>query len=315
MRRPVTVLLLVLGGLGACGKRGGSGDQQETVAGEAPALVAVGDQAGIAMDSAERARLGIRLDEVRRATQGPERELPAVVVENPGAGTTVRASVAGRLTVAEGTEWPAIGDRLEEGRLVAQVGDARPLAVPRAGTVTRLLAQPGELVQAGQALLELTDYGRPLASVPWDGTGAPPARMSFRLTSGGARIEGTREGPAPEADPVTRLPAFRYLLPPRDVLRPGVGLVALVPGAEVPAGAVRVPTEAVVQWDALAWAYVELEPDRLVRVRVPTDRPVSGGWLVAGGIGPGDRVVVQGAGQLLSEEFRSRITVGEEVGE
>ena len=315
MNRTLRVSIVAVAGLCGCGGRETVNDQQATVAAEAPALVAVGDRAGIAMDSAERARLGIRLEVVRRATQVPERELPAVVVENPGAATTVRAAVGGRLAVPDGARWPAIGDALSAGELVAQVGDARPIPVPRGGTVTRLLAQPGELVQPGQALLELTDYTTSMASLAWDGTGRPPAHLAFRLVMGGPRLEATLEGPAPEADPVTRLPTFRYRLPSRQELRPGVGLVALVPGAEIPRGAVRVPAEAVVQWDALAWAYVELEPDRLVRVPVPTDRPVPGGWLVADGIAAGDRVVTAGAGQLLSEEFRTRITVGEEVGE
>jgi hypothetical protein len=71
----------------------------------------------------------------------------------------------------------------------------------------------------------------------------------------------------------------------------------------------------VVQWEALAWAYVERAPGRFARVRVPTEHPLPGGWRVEQGLAPGDQVVVVGAGQLLSEEFRARIVVGEEVGE
>jgi hypothetical protein len=36
---------------------------------------------------------------------------------------------------------------------------------------------------------------------------------------------------------------------------------------------------------------------------------------VTSSLAVGDRVVTRGAGQLLSEEFRARIVVGEEVGE
>jgi multidrug efflux pump subunit AcrA (membrane-fusion protein) len=78
---------------------------------------------------------------------------------------------------------------------------------------------------------------------------------------------------------------------------------------------VLVPSGAVVQWDALAWAFVERAPGTYVRMRVPTDLAVSGGWLVRQGLSAGDRVVVAGASQLLSEEFRARISVGQEVGE
>jgi hypothetical protein len=42
---------------------------------------------------------------------------------------------------------------------------------------------------------------------------------------------------------------------------------------------------------------------------------VLGGFLAAGEVAAGDTVVVQGAEQLLSEEFRARVTVGDEPGE
>jgi hypothetical protein len=70
----------------------------------------------------------------------------------------------------------------------------------------------------------------------------------------------------------------------------------------------------VVQWEGLAWVYVEQEPGKYLRTAVSTDRPVPGGWIISS-LKPGERVVIQGAEQLLSEEFRAGITVGEEVGE
>jgi hypothetical protein len=44
---------------------------------------------------------------------------------------------------------------------------------------------------------------------------------------------------------------------------------------------------------------------------------VGGGWLVpdGGDLAPGDTVVVRGAQVLLSEEFKSRVRVGDEVAE
>jgi hypothetical protein len=50
-------------------------------------------------------------------------------------------------------------------------------------------------------------------------------------------------------------------------------------------------------------------------VRVPTDHPVTGGWVVGPPLAPGDSVVTRGAEELLSEEFRARVTVGDESGE
>jgi hypothetical protein len=61
--------------------------------------------------------------------------------------------------------------------------------------------------------------------------------------------------------------------------------------------------------------FVERGAGRFGRVRAPTDRPVAGGFLASAGLLAGDTVVVEGAEQLLSEEFRARVTVGDEPGE
>jgi hypothetical protein len=76
-----------------------------------------------------------------------------------------------------------------------------------------------------------------------------------------------------------------------------------------------VPDRAVVQWDGLAWAYRRHGAERYERVAVPTERPVAGGWIAASRLRAGDTVVVTGAQELLSEEFRARVTVGDESGE
>jgi len=60
---------------------------------------------------------------------------------------------------------------------------------------------------------------------------------------------------------------------------------------------------------------VQRSPGRFHRVRVPTDHPVPGGWLAGAPLGVNDTVVVRGAQELLSEEFRASVTVGDEAGE
>jgi hypothetical protein len=295
--------------------RKNAGNEKEGAA--APTLGAVGDEAVVVLDSATVSRIGLRTMTLERATRTPMLELSAVIVDDPGAGTTVRAGIGGRLTAADGGRWPAVGQRLEAGTEIAQVGDARAVTVPRGGSVTRLLAQPGELVQAGQPLLELTDYSSPLARLAWGASEvAPPAEIGFRQLSGGATVQGRLAGTSPQADPVTGGIAYLYRVGQGGSrLRPGAALVALVPDQAAPRRGVELPSAAVVQWDALAWAYVQRAPGKFARVPVSTDHPVPGGWRVEDDLHPGDRVVVAGAGQLLSEEFRARIVVGEEVGE
>ena len=70
-----TVLLAALACRGGADRDAGEGDEVEPAA-----LVPVGESAGIAIDSALRERLGIRLTVLTRATTRPELELPAVVV-------------------------------------------------------------------------------------------------------------------------------------------------------------------------------------------------------------------------------------------
>jgi multidrug efflux pump subunit AcrA (membrane-fusion protein) len=308
-------MVLLLLALAGCGGRPDAGDgEQDAATGAPPAVAEVDGEARIVLDSATVQRLGLETAPLAALTRAPDRELPAVIVEDPAAGATVRSGIAGRLAGAgAGAEWPGVGARLTEGSVIAQVGDARPITVPRSGTVVRVLAQPGELVQAGQPLLELADYSTALARVAWE-EGTPPSSLGFTTASGGRRLGGALLGAAPEADPLTRAPAWLYRVTGGTALRPGALLTAFAPQPAARRG-VLVPGAAVVQWDALAWCYLERAPGQYLRVRVGTEHPVPGGWLVERGLSPGERVVVTGAGLLLSEEFRARIVVGEEVGE
>jgi len=301
----------------------------------------------VTLDTAELRRIELSVAVVRPGGRLAEIRLPAEVVAETERAATLRAPVSGRFTVADGAHWPGLGERVRAGVEIARVSDARPLAMPISGTVTRVGAQPGALVEAGQVLLEVADLSRPLVRVAWlmDAGAAPPPSLVLDaggVTAGnvsggngtspggaprsGARVNARLVGPAPEADPVTRRPAYLY----RAVrswpgAAPGVPIVALVPGGQ-PGGpvakgdsasgaAVVVPDSAVVQWEGLAWAYRRRAPGGFERVRVVTDRPVPGGWLTGPPFAAGDTVVVRGAEELLSEEFRARVTVGDESGE
>lgn len=268
---------------------------------------------GVTLDTALVRRLGIRTVALGRATRVAELAAPGEVVPDPGAVAVVRASISGRLAAGD-SGWPRLGERVSAGQVLGQVGDALPLMAAERGTVSRVGARPGELVQAGQELLEISDYTRVLVRVVWPEGVIPSGPV--RVTWGRQRWTARPAGVAAEADPLTRIPASLYRLEdPGATLRPGTAVTVYAPD---PAGGrgLLVPEAAVVQWDGLVWAYVERGPGRFVRVRLPTDRPVAEGWLVSpGDLEPGDRVVTAGAGQLLSEEFRTRIVVGEEVGE
>jgi len=271
----------------------------------------------VAIDSAEARRMGLETAVLASASGAPPLRLPAQVVEEPERIAAVRAPLSGLLSVPAGARWPAIGDRVDAGAAVGQVSDARPLAPPLGGTVTRVGARPGEIVAAGQLLLEVVDRSRPAVRVVWDpAAGEPPASVVLEPPGAARRISARLIGPAPEADILTRRPAYLYRAERAwPGATPGTPVSALAPSRAPVARGAMVPDAAVVQWDGLAWAYRRRGPGTYERVAVPTDRPVAGGWIAARGLSAGDTVVITGSQELISEEFRARVSVGDEAGE
>jgi biotin carboxyl carrier protein len=298
---------------------GGTREEKEADADDpvvAPSRVVEREGAAlVSLDTAEVRRIGLRVVELKPASAREGRRLPAQVVPEPERTVTVRAPVSGRLTAAEGRRWPALAERLETGTPLGRVSDAQPLTVPIAGTVTAVGARPGEIVEAGQMLLEVADNSRPVVRVAWALDAGRPRERLRLLPPGGSPVDASLIGPAPQADPLTRQPAYLYRSRSRwPGAVPGTPVQALVPDGEDGAG-VLVPDGAVVQWEGLAWAYLQRGPGGYTRVRVPTDQPAEGGWIAGAPLAPGDSVVVTGVQELLSEEFRARVTVGEESGE
>jgi biotin carboxyl carrier protein len=273
-------------------------------------------EALITLDTADARRLDLRVVVVGASTWTGEEEAPGEVITEPERVTTVRSALAGRFVVDDGVQWPTYGATVSAGTIVGRVADAKPLVIAWSGTVTRIGAQPGELVEAGQVILEVTDFSHPVVKVAWlDGEGhAPPARV-FVHPAIGLSIGATLVGGAPLADEASRAPAFLYRADHTwSGARPGV-LVRASWATGAPTRGVIVPTSGVVQWDGLTWAFVEVAPGQFSRRPVPADRPADRGWFATQGWAAGDRVVVRGAQALLSEEFRSRITVGDETGD
>ncbi len=314
----IVLVLLVLAGVAAGmllrpGPEGESEKNRETPVVAPSRVVEEEGEARVALDSAEVARVGIQLAALTAARRTEELRVPGEVVTEPERTAVVRAPVSGRLT-AEPSGWPELGTRVASGAALGQVSDARPLVAPIAGVITRVGARPGEIVSEGQTLLELADRSRPVVRLTWSETGAPPSVVGLAPDSA-RRVEADLIGPAAEADPVTRQAVYLY--------RARRAWPGAVPGtlvdAEVAQGSstagVLVPDPAVVQWDGLAWVFLQRAPGRYVRIRVPTDHPTPRGWIAGAPLAPGDTVVVTGAEELLSEEFRARVTVGDESGE
>ena len=304
--------------------RKGKEERQNEVQREEPVIAPIrvsADSQGVVVriDSAKVEQLGIRLEPARAVSTAPTVQLNGVIVPDSARIAFLRAPVTGRLEAIPGTQWPELAARVAAGTIIAQVADARPLAIPRSGVVTQVGARPGEIVQPGQVLLAISDLSQPLARIAWtEGAPAtPPSRLLVQpLDRSGRSASAQLVGPSFDVDPVTQRPAFNYrMLGTWPGVAAGLPITASVPTGPALAGAVAVPASATVQWEGLLWAFVERGPGQFSRVRVPTTTPLPDGWAVRGDVAPGDRIVTVGAEQVLSEEFRAQVQVGDEVAE
>ncbi len=150
----------------------------------------------------------------------------------------------------------------------------------------------------------------------------PPGEKLISPTAGRVTLQGDEDQSfavrsiysAPAVDAQTRGQAFLLVVEqPGPRLRPGAVVTAFLklPGDD--ASGVMLPSRAVVRASGLAWAYVQSAEKEFTRREVSTTAPMPDGWFVTQNFKPGEQVVVTGAQTLLSEEFKSQISVGDEA--
>ena len=318
-----TLPAMLVGAMLACLALGCGGHAATTHAEANADAGAASTSSGLTLTVESRRRAGIATRRLGSATTVGDVELAGMLIADPSRITTVQAPIAGRLATVEGGHWPTFGQRIVAGTVLGQVSDAKPLVADRTGTITRVGAQPGQIVQAGQVLLEVTDVGRPLARIVWRSDAPQPAPATIRVRGDvpAGWVIADLVGLAPDADSLTRFPVYFYRVAHGwPGAGPGTPVEATLAAAGNAARGLFVPAVAVVQWEGLAWVYVEHATTAgfaYERTRVDTGHPVADGWLVTpqageGHLAPGDAVVVRGAQQLLSEEFKSRATTGDD---
>lgn len=138
-------------------------------------------------------------------------------------------------------------------------------------------------------------------TMPTGPTYGAPKTISLEIP-GGARTQAKLISTFPRVDPRIQGRSFLYLAHAQPGLIPGVNLLAHLSIGSLMKGLI-VPTSAVVWSEGKAWVYQQTAADHFTRRAVPTDAPVERGFFVAEGFSPGDKVVIQGAQALLSEEF------------
>jgi hypothetical protein len=128
-----------------------------------------------------------------------------------------------------------------------------------------------------------------------------PRTISLEVP-GGTRKAANFVSTFPRVDPRIQGRSFLYLAHAQPGLTPGVNLVAHLSVGNPMKGLI-VPTSAVVWSEGKAWVYQKTAADRFTRRAVPTDISMEKGFFVTEGLSPGDKLVVQGAQALLSEEL------------
>lgn len=112
-------------------------------------------------------------------------------------------------------------------------------------------------------------------------------------------------GPAPNTDPQVQGQGFLFLLKHASQ-PPGTALAGWlkIPG-EAQAGVI-VPREALLRHEGEVFVYVQTAAEMFERKEIELERPMVAGWFVREGLKPGDKLVVVGAQQLLSEELKGK---------
>jgi len=189
----------------------------------------------------------------------------------------------------------------------AQAGMARnqaayaTLSADHAGVVAAVLAEPGQVVNAGQPILRIARDGEREVAIAVPETAViglkPGMTAEITLWSGGRTYQGRLRELSPAADPATRTYAARVSILDADTAL-SLGMTASVrftaesnPALVVPLAALFQQGQGFAVWIVGSDATVSLKP---VTVAGYTDA----GAKIAAGLQPGERIVVAGVHKL-----------------
>lgn len=325
------VTLLMLTCLGGCKNRfekDDEGRQAQTKKGPAQISTENG-QTILTLDSPTQNRLGLEVALLTPTVTRSQVRCPAVVLSAQGLGESrnsyivaqtqmQKARVASDVARKEYTRLKTLFEENQnisekslqsaEGTLAANEADLhagqQQLALQEsvvrqewgsvaAKWVVEGSAQLQHILNQTEVLLQIT--------VPSGSAYQAPDSVSLEVPDGSHR-EARLVSTFPRIDPRIQGRSFLYVAHPRAGLTPGMNLLARLSVGSFMKGLI-VPTSAVVWSEGKAWAYQQTAADRFTRRAVSTDIPVEKGFFVTEGFSPGDKLVVQGAQALLSEEL------------
>jgi hypothetical protein len=317
----------------ACG-RGDEGDEEEKPVSAAPRVVVEGGETAVVFDAATLARVGLTIEPLQAASHRAEVTAYGSVLDLGGlaelegsfAAAAARVASARAALVAAHAEYDRIkslhGDEraasqkaLDEAGAAFRADEADDRAAEAALAALHADASQrwGEVIAGWldggsprlQALLQQKERLVQLTLPAGTALAGAPATAIVRA-AGGADITGHLVSPAPRTDPRMQGTSLFYAVAAASSPLPGASLTGTLTLGTAETG-VLVPASAVVWWKGTAWVYAETAVGRFVRRAVPTDAPIDGGWFANEGLTAGERIVVEGAQMLLSEEGRAAV--------
>ncbi len=167
------------------------------------------------------------------------------------------------------------------------------------------LAHRDDLSELSVALLNQTAALLRIDLLPGETVSSAPETVRLAaLVGSGNPAEAEILGPAPSADPQTQGKAFLALLR-TNAPAPGALLTAFIPlGGEATKG-VLLPRSSIIRHDGEAFVWLQTGEDAFARHRVELGRALPSGILALSGVAEGDKVVVTGGQQLLSDELKA----------
>jgi RND family efflux transporter MFP subunit len=216
---------------------------------------------------------------------------------------------------AKTTAWKAAAARLEQAKAQLAVSGNQAgygtLASDRAGVVTAVLAEAGQVVAAGQPVVRVArpDEKEILINVP-EGRiaelkAAPNLAVSL-WTRPEAKLRGQLRELAPAADPATRTYAARIRLLDNDTaVQLGMTAQVALPSARAGTG-IKVPLSAVIERGQGPEVWVVVQ-GKAQRRPVMVSAYLEDGAVLAGGVAAGEPVVAVGAHKLSAGQAVSPV--------
>ena len=287
---------------------------------EEPHVFQTNDQTFVKLDRKDQEHAGLQIAPLEPATLAPEIKAFGRVLDPAPLAASLAEMASARVA------------------LEASMKDFNRLKVLHAqdqNVSTRILDTAEAVTKRDQLLLQtselklVTAWGKPIASQPdlpgfvhalatleaalvrvdvplGDALKTPPASARIAaLSAPDNPAEAQFLGPAVSADPQTQGQGFLFLLK-NPSLSPASAVIAwLGTGGEKEKGVV-VPRAALVRHEGEAFLYVQVSDDLFQRKEVALEHPTVKGWFVGEGFKPGQKIVVVGAQQLLSEELKGQ---------